>query len=289
MSLIGANMTNALSAGQKLLRRFHQRHAGATSQSLGRGRTASGLSSYETLSSVAASAPPNSTILDLACGDGLLLELVHADLPDARLIGVDISPAELQAAKVRLASMEPELLLASAQELPLDDASVDVVLCHMSLMLMEDIERVVAEIGRVLTPGGVVALVVSDGSWPAGAGRIFKRLVREAVARFGGACPALGDNRTRSSAGLMALFDHATGFKSHTAPRSLKLNLDAGIDQVWESLSLMYNFEALEESARDYVRERFFETAEADLNAAGQLPYRASLLYACWNRVENSQ
>ncbi|QDG53955.1 methyltransferase domain-containing protein [Persicimonas caeni] len=281
----GIPMTSALSPGQRLLQTFHQRHAGATTKTLARGRTESGRSSYEMLCSVATSAERGATVLDLACGDGFLLELVHEQLPDARLIGVDVSDAELEAARARLALCEPELLNARAQELPLADASIDVVLCHMSLMLMEEVEEVVAEIGRVLRPGGVVGLIVSDGSWPAGIGRTFKCLMKDAVAQFGGACPRLGDNRTRTEEGLLSLFGRKTGFEARTPPQSLTLELDADTEQVWESLSLMYNFAALDERGRDFVKSGFFDAVDDEYGKPDRLPYRTSLLFACFERL----
>ncbi len=270
--------------GQRLLRDFHGRHPGATSRSLAHGRTADGVSTYDLLCNAARRAPHNTTIVDLACGDGYLLELVGDALPDSHLVGIDMIQAEVDAATERLAGSRAELIVAHAQSLPLADASVDVVLCHMALMLMEDVERVVAEIARVLRPGGVVAVVVSSGSWPKGTGQTFKRLMREAVDQFGGACPRLGDKRTHSIEGLTSLFDHAAGFEVREAPELVTLNLDDAPEKVWSSLRLMYNFAALSQDGRDYVAERFLDVVTGDADARGKLTYRSSLLYASFQR-----
>lgn len=270
--------------GQQLLQDFHRRHPGATSRSLAHGRTADGESSYDLLCNAAQQAPHNATIVDLGCGDGYLLELVRGALPGSHLVGADMSRAEVDAAKERLADSQAELLVAHAQSLPLADASVDVVLCHMALMLMEDVERVVAEIARVLRQGGVVAAVVSSGSWPTGAGQTFKRLMREAVDQFGGACPRLGDKRTHSTEGLLSLFDRAAGFEVQVSPELVTLDLDDAPEKVWASLELMYNFAALSQDGRDYVRARFLDATASDVDRHGKLTYRSSLLYASFQR-----
>jgi SAM-dependent methyltransferase len=274
--------------GQQLLHEFHRRHPGATSRSLAHGRTADGESSYDLLCNAAQQAPQNATVVDLACGDGYLLELVHDALPDSHLVGTDMSQVEIDAAKERLSDSQTELLVAYAQSLPLADASADVVLCHMALMLMENVERVIAEIARVLRPGGVVAFVVGSGSWPKGAGQIFKRLMREAVDQFGGACPRLGDKRTHTTEGLMSLFDRAIGFEVHEPPELLTLDLDDTPENVWASLKLMYNFAALSQDGRDYVTERFLDAATDDVDDHGKLTYRSSLLYASFRRLLHS-
>lgn len=271
--------------GQRLLHDFHQRHPGATSRSLADGRTADGVSTYDLLCNAARRASHNTTIVDLACGDGYLLELVSDALPDSHLVGIDLSQAEVDEATERLAGSQAEIILARAQSLPLADSSVDVVLCHMALMLMEDVERVVAEVARVLRPGGVVAAVVSSGSWPKGAGQTFKRLMREAVDQFGGACPRLGDKRAHSAEGLTSLFDRAAGFEVYEAPELVTLDLDDTPEKVWASLRLMYNFAALSQDGRDYVAERFLDAVTGDVDDRGKLTYRSSLLYASFRRL----
>lgn len=81
------------------------------------------------------------TVLDLACGDGPLLQILsdrgHAG---TKLVGVDMSDDELSAAREVLPH-EIRLLKERAHELSLDSGSVDYALSHMALMLMDDIEQ----------------------------------------------------------------------------------------------------------------------------------------------------
>jgi SAM-dependent methyltransferase len=141
------------SPAERFLADFHARHAGATSVALGNipvtceGRPFA--SSYDAL---AARVPADaSSLLDLACGDGYLLERIAALLPGARLTGIDMSAAELAAAGSRLQG-RAALHEGRAQELPFADASFDAVTCHMAMMLMDDAPAVLAEVRRVLRP-----------------------------------------------------------------------------------------------------------------------------------------
>jgi ubiquinone/menaquinone biosynthesis C-methylase UbiE len=111
------------------------------------------------LAAIQATLPPG-PLLDLACGDGHLLGLLAPLVGQTRpLWGLDFSAGELAAARARLGDAV-RLQQARAQALPLDDASVAVVSCHMALMLMAEPEQVVAELGRVLQPGGRLLAVV---------------------------------------------------------------------------------------------------------------------------------
>ena len=111
-----------------------------------------------------AAALPPGPVLDLACGDGHLLQLLRAT--GRPLLGVDLSAGELAAARTRLGDASKlwgdSVLLhqARAQALPLADASVAAITCHMALMLMAEPAAVVTELRRVLKPGGRLLAVV---------------------------------------------------------------------------------------------------------------------------------
>jgi SAM-dependent methyltransferase len=88
------------------------------------------------------------TIVDLGCGPGFYTESMRAR--GAEVIPVDNDPAEM-----RLVGDPPEgALLADAGDLPLDDESVDGVLCSNLLEHTPAVEPIVTEIERVLRPGG---------------------------------------------------------------------------------------------------------------------------------------
>jgi arsenite methyltransferase len=105
---------------------------------------------------------PGSVVLDLGCGAGTDL-LIAAQMvgPDGRVIGVDMTSAMLDraAASARAMALEDvELHESLIEALPLEDASVDVVISNGVIDLVPDKEAVFAEIDRVLRPGGRLQL-----------------------------------------------------------------------------------------------------------------------------------
>ncbi len=107
---------------------------------------------------------PGETVLELAAGPGdtgfLAAELVE---PGGRLISSDQSEAMVEIARARAArlgigNVEHRVINAESMELPV--ASVDAIICRWGLMLFVDPAAGLAEMRRVLKPGGRVALAV---------------------------------------------------------------------------------------------------------------------------------
>lgn len=136
---------------QEYLRTFHQRHPGITEGVLTRAAHG-GITPYQWLAQAVPAAPGR--VLDLACGSAPM----RPALPTADSYrGVDRSAAELDAARLRGVDT---LIRADAHALPMPDASVDTVVCSMALMIVEPLDAVLAEIRRVLRPGGVLASTI---------------------------------------------------------------------------------------------------------------------------------
>jgi arsenite methyltransferase len=101
---------------------------------------------------------PGSVVLDLGCGAGTDL-LIAAQMtgPGGRAIGVDMTPGMLQHARASADVMglaNVELLEALIEGLPVDDASIDVVISNGVIDLVPDKDAVFDEIDRVLRPSG---------------------------------------------------------------------------------------------------------------------------------------
>jgi arsenite methyltransferase len=101
---------------------------------------------------------PGSVVLDLGCGAGTDL-LIAAQMtgPAGRAIGVDMTATMLDRARASAAEMalgNVELRESLIEALPLDDASVDVVISNGVIDLVPDKDAVLDEIDRVLRPGG---------------------------------------------------------------------------------------------------------------------------------------
>ncbi|MUL41168.1 class I SAM-dependent methyltransferase [Streptomonospora sp. PA3] len=96
--------------------------------------------------------------LEVAVGTGRNLEL-YGD--DVELTGVDLSPRMLQIARRRAAGMEHVAALreADAEHLPFPDGHFDTVVATLSLCSVPDVGAAVAEMRRVLRPGGRLLLL----------------------------------------------------------------------------------------------------------------------------------
>jgi SAM-dependent methyltransferase len=111
------------------------------------------------------------TVLDVACGPGNFTRAFADEAgPDGLVVGLDASPTMLAQAARERPGDGVEYVRASATDLPFADASFDAVCCFAALYLIEEPLLAVAEIARVLAPGGRVALLssVSRGPLPAG-------------------------------------------------------------------------------------------------------------------------
>jgi SAM-dependent methyltransferase len=112
---------------------------------------------------------PGDAVLDVACGPGNFTRAFAGAAGDGLVVGLDASRTMLaQAARERPDGnpAHPAWVRASATDLPFRDGSFDAVCCFAALYLIEEPLRAVAEIARVLAPGGRVALLSSVGRGP---------------------------------------------------------------------------------------------------------------------------
>jgi len=97
-------------------------------------------------------------VLDVGCGPRGSLEWAH----DAgRRVGAD--PLAARYAKLHSEPQGMEYVAARAESLPFPDASFDIVGCFNALDHVEDVDRVIVELVRVLAPGGDLLVVVDIG------------------------------------------------------------------------------------------------------------------------------
>lgn len=104
----------------------------------------------------------NETIVDIGCGNGLLtLELARAVGPGGKAIGIDPSSDMLDPAKDRCKEFgSVELLIGTANDLPIETGTVDKAVSVQVFEYLDDIPGAIVEANRVLKPGG--KLVIGD-------------------------------------------------------------------------------------------------------------------------------
>lgn len=103
-------------------------------------------------------------ILDVGCGTGEITARLAELYPQAALVGVDLIARHLQAARERCAGFGTRVAFreADAFALPFADAAFDLVVCRHMLQVVPQPEAAMAELVRVLRPGGRLHLLVED-------------------------------------------------------------------------------------------------------------------------------
>ena len=106
-------------------------------------------------------------VLDVATGSGDFIDTLMKTLKDYDcFVGIDISRKNLASTKKRFVDKPVELLEMNAESLDFDDNSFDTVCMAYSLHHLERTDKVLAEMRRVLKPGGnlIIQEEFSDGN-----------------------------------------------------------------------------------------------------------------------------
>ncbi len=93
-------------------------------------------------------------VLDLGCGAGDSVDLFRSVDPDVSWVGADIGDSPEVAERTRA---DAEFVTFDGRRLPFEDASFELVYCKQVLEHVEHPRELVAEVARVLEPGGHLA------------------------------------------------------------------------------------------------------------------------------------
>jgi ubiquinone/menaquinone biosynthesis C-methylase UbiE len=167
-------MTSNPSHLDKIRERFTET-ADAFAQTVRRTRTEEGkrLAEYAT---AGLGNPGNLLAIDVACGPGTFTRPLSARV--GRVIGVDLTPAMVEKARSEVARdgiSNAEFVCGDVYAMPFGDNFTDIVSCGYALHHMTDVPRALAEMARVLKPGGHLA--VTDIIVPEGADGEFQNRV----------------------------------------------------------------------------------------------------------------
>lgn len=97
---------------------------------------------------------PQGPLLELGCGTGHWTSFFQE--AGFKVIATDVSEAMMEIARQKLP--ESEILYADVEELPFDDSSFDAITSITMLEFVDDQEKAIKEIYRVLKPGGLFLL-----------------------------------------------------------------------------------------------------------------------------------
>lgn len=96
-------------------------------------------------------------ILDLGCGTGHQLRALSARYPRAQVLGLDLALGMLAVARRRQGWLgRKPLVCADALRLPFAATRFDLVYCNLMLQWCDDLDQVLRELRRVLTPHGLL-------------------------------------------------------------------------------------------------------------------------------------
>ncbi len=105
-------------------------------------------------------------VLDVGCGTGCLLRDLAEKLPTVQILnGVDAAPQMVEVARSMATDRRLIFTVASAERLPYEYASFDLVVSTTSFDHWRDQRRGIAECGRVLGPGGYLVLADLFSPW----------------------------------------------------------------------------------------------------------------------------
>ena len=126
-------------------------------------------------------------VLEIGVGSGLNLPMYPRDV--AAVVGVDPSAKLLEQARntSRALPSSIELIIGSAEAIPLDDSSVDTVVSSWTLCSIRDVRRALHEIQRVLVPDGRF-LFVEHGRSPETTVAWWQDRLTPMWSRIGGGC-----------------------------------------------------------------------------------------------------
>ncbi len=227
---------------QELLKSWHNEDPGMTPRLLTQYETTENKSSYAGLVDAAGNIT-DKHCLDLACGDGSLFPALLPRLgKQGKLTAIDMSTEELNLAKKHFSDPRITFIEASSQRIPLEEASVDIVFCHLALMLMAPIDTALDEITRILKPNGslhAVTIALPDHREPT---KSILGWLRTQVAKKIKHMDQLnmGDPAFTTWDGIQTLFSRHAHLTLSEEPTLFHLQIYKTTEALWEHLQTSY-------------------------------------------------
>ena len=131
--------------------------------------------------------------LDVGCGSGAFTELLVERCAPAEVQGIDPSEGQLAFARRRASAAIAEFRQGDAQALPFVDDEFDAAAMALVINLIPDPEKAVAEMARVVRPGGWVATYM----WDILGGGFTMEPIRQTLDEMGVATPFLNEEICR--------------------------------------------------------------------------------------------
>jgi SAM-dependent methyltransferase len=206
----------------------------------------------------AAGAGPGSRVLDVGCGTGA--GTAAAAARGARATGIDLAAGMLDVARRR----HPELrfVAGDAEELPFADGEFDAVVAAFVLNHLPDPDRAIAELARVLAPGGRVAVAVWESPERNPLLGELTAAVRDAGVDVRGALPAGPDPYRFADPRELARAFAAAGLERGGTDTLALVHRAGSVDDLWDGLlggtaRISTVIAAAPADARERIRQAF--------------------------------
>lgn len=108
-------------------------------------------------------------ILEVGASSGLNCLALQKRWPQSKVLGIEPEVVAVRAAEAMANTVEgpaPKFIVGVGEHLPFDDGSVDLIVCHTVIEHVKDVDAVISEMARVLSPNGVVHLEAPNYVWP---------------------------------------------------------------------------------------------------------------------------
>jgi ubiquinone/menaquinone biosynthesis C-methylase UbiE len=229
---------------------------------------------------------PGASVLDLCCGAGAsAIPAARAVGPSGQVLGIDVAEPMLELAQARAAREglgQVSFRQGDATRTGLPSGGFDAVVCVFGVFFAPDMAAFVAEMWRLVCPGGVLAVTTWGPGWCEPASGRFWRCVGEAEPALFKAYNPWDEITTPSAlAGLLARGGVPSPFVVTVAAEG-RHQLDHP-DQFWDIVlgsGYRATVDALGPSQRDHVRSRLL----AELRADGVTALRTDVVYGTARR-----
>ena len=103
---------------------------------------------------------PNPTVIDAGCGLGFNVQAIASVLPESEITGVDFSPVAIEGARRKFPDQQWKVVDLNS---PPIDLTADVVVCTEVIEHVEDTERFLSNIDKMVRSGGYIILTTQSG------------------------------------------------------------------------------------------------------------------------------
>ncbi|MGE3247827.1 MAG: class I SAM-dependent methyltransferase [Beijerinckiaceae bacterium] len=211
--------------------------------------------------------------LDAGCGNGAFTEVVIRTCAPSRTEGIDPSESQIAYARTRQGCAQAHFQTGDAQAIPYPDASFDAAVMALVISFIPDPAKAVAELKRVVRPGGCTGTYMWDNSGDSHPAHPINTALRQlGIARQGAAHS--GAARLERLQELWEGAGHAD-----VATRKIEIPVTfSGFDDFWQSNEISTgplgaSLRALSSDAREALKAKLQENLPAAPD--GSISYRA--------------